>query len=142
MTKTFCVGGVITCWLLAAAAAAGSLEVTIHGTHPPGSVVHWGLYADEAAYHAGEVLRDGREPAQGASTVLRLPDLAPGRYCMAVFLDLDGDQEIDMSWIGLPQEPFGFSNDAVGTVGMPSFEATAFAVGASTTRITLTLREP
>ena len=47
-------------------------------------------------------------------------NVKPGNYAIAVFHDLNGNGKLDRNLIGLPSEPYGFSND-VGRRGFPSF---------------------
>lgn len=42
-------------------------------------------------------------------TEILFEDIAPGRYAVRLFADLDGDGELDVSLRGIPQEPVGFS---------------------------------
>ncbi len=49
-------------------------------------------------------------------------DLEPGVYAISVFQDLNGNQELDTNFVGIPSEPYGFSNDAMGMFGPPSFK--------------------
>jgi len=79
----------------------------------------------------------GREPefcprAQGASAQsgsIRLVFTAvpPGSYAVAVFQDVNGNGSLDRTPLGLPLEPFGFSNQ-VGRQRRPTFAAAAFEV--------------
>ena len=124
----------------ATSAHAGELEVVVNGTRDA-TILNWGLYAGEREYDDEEQTQGGRVPATGETTTFVIPDVAAGRYSLAFFLDVDGNGEFDQNWLGLPKEPFGFSNDALGRFGKPSFEATSFAVGDGTTRIELTLIE-
>lgn len=55
-----------------------------------------------------------------------------GVYAVKVFHDVNSDKELDTNWIGMPKEPFGFSNDAKGKMGPPSFEAASFVVKGDT----------
>ncbi|QIG78980.1 DUF2141 domain-containing protein [Stakelama tenebrarum] len=66
--------------------------------------------------------------------------LAPGRYAVRAFQDVDGDMKFGTNPFGMPIEPFGFSNDAIGAGGPPSFEDAAFTVGDSAVSQTITLR--
>jgi len=53
-------------------------------------------------------------------------DIPPGTYALAVIHDEDMNGMLDTNWLGVPTEGFGFSNDAKGTVGAPSFSAASF----------------
>ncbi len=120
--------------------AAITLEVIVHGTGG-GGVVNWALYADEGQHDSGKQMRGGRQDADGASTTVSLGAIEPGRYSVAIFLDEDGDGEFDTNFFGIPKEPFGFSNDAMGAMGKPSFEKASFVVGTDGARIEMTLTD-
>jgi len=51
-----------------------------------------------------------------------------GTYVVSVFHDLDTNDKLNTNWIGMPKEPFGFSNDAKGRMGPPKFEDASFKV--------------
>lgn len=51
-----------------------------------------------------------------------------GTYVISVFHDLDTNDKLNTNWIGMPKEPFGFSNDAKGRMGPPKFEDASFKV--------------
>ena len=114
------------------------LEVVVHGT-ADGGIVNWALYADEEQHESGKQMRGGRQQAAGDSTTVSLGPVEPGRYSVAVFLDEDADGKFDSNFLGIPKEPFGFSNDVMGALGKPSFEKASFEVGANGARIELTL---
>lgn len=51
-----------------------------------------------------------------------------GTYAIAVYHDLDSNGELNSNWVGMPKEPYGFSNDAKGRMGPPDFEDASFEV--------------
>ena len=55
-----------------------------------------------------------------------------GGSIIKLFLDLNGNGEMDTNFLGIPKEPFGFSNNAKGKLGPPSFDAAAFQVREAT----------
>ncbi|MBL7938557.1 MAG: DUF2141 domain-containing protein [Flavobacteriales bacterium] len=77
--------------------------------------------------------------ADGRTVRVTFPDVTPGTYAVKVFHDINSNGELDTSWIGWPQEPYGFSNDAPVNMGPPSFKLAAITVkeGAQTSRINL-----
>lgn len=119
-------------------AAGLPLEVMVHGTGG-GGVVNWALYASAEQYDADKQMRGGRQVAAGESTAVSLGNVPPGRYSVAIFLDEDEDGEFDQNFLGIPKEPFGFSNDVMGAMGKPSFEKAAFEVDGEGARIEMTL---
>jgi uncharacterized protein (DUF2141 family) len=77
--------------------------------------------------------------ADGRTVRVTFPNVKPGTYAVKVFHDINSNGKLDTSWIGWPQEPYGFSNDAPVNMGPPSFKLAAITVkeGAQTTRINL-----
>ena len=55
-----------------------------------------------------------------------IKDIIPGKYAFRYFHDENNNEILDTNWIGIPKEGFGFSNNAMGTFGPPSFEKWIF----------------
>ena len=53
-------------------------------------------------------------------------DIPSGTYALVVLHDENRNGKLDISWIGIPKEGYGFSNDAKGSFGAPSFSAASF----------------
>lgn len=49
-----------------------------------------------------------------------------GVYAVSIIHDENENGELDSNFFGIPKEGFGFSNDAMGTFGPPSFEKASF----------------
>jgi uncharacterized protein (DUF2141 family) len=65
-------------------------------------------------------------------------DLPPGEYAAVAFQDVNGNGILDKNFLGIPKEPFGFSNGARGSAGPPKFSAAAVTLNPDgTTRIEL-----
>lgn len=56
---------------------------------------------------------------QKATLKLELP---AGRYAFSAFHDANDNKKLDTNWMGIPNEKYGFSNNARGTFGPPSLE--------------------
>lgn len=52
--------------------------------------------------------------------------LPAGTYAISLFQDENGNGSLDTGAYGIPMEKFGFSNNAIGVMGPPSFEKTCF----------------
>ncbi|MCW2235782.1 DUF2141 domain-containing protein [Azospirillum canadense] len=127
----------------AAGADAGELRATVRNVKPQQGKLWVALYESAESYKAdrrfaGQIV----DPAGPEVTVL-FSGLAPGRYGLAVFQDLDGDSTLGKSMLGIPTEPYGFSRDAKsGAFGPPGFDALAVTVeGAAPTTTTATLTD-
>ncbi len=62
-----------------------------------------------------------------------------GEYAVSTYHDIDDNRKLDTGFMGIPKEPYGFSNDARGTFGPPSYESAKFKVGENT-KLSITLQ--
>lgn len=49
-----------------------------------------------------------------------------GDYAITIFHDVNGNEDLDTNFIGIPKEPYGFSNNAKGSFGPPDYDASKF----------------
>ena len=66
-------------------------------------------------------------------------DIPPGTYALAVIHDENMDGKLDTNWFGVPTEGYGFSNDAQGWLGAPSFSAASFTYDGRNLELTISL---
>jgi len=66
-------------------------------------------------------------------------DIAPGTYGLAVIHDENMNGVLDINWLGVPTEGYGFSNDARALLGAPSFSAVSFPYNGQTLDLTISL---
>ncbi len=66
-------------------------------------------------------------------------DIAPGSYALAVVHDENMNGKLDVNWLGLPLEGYGFSNDASALLGAPSFESASFPYDGKNLALTIGL---
>jgi uncharacterized protein (DUF2141 family) len=128
----------IACLLLAAPSVeAATLVIRAEGVQSAQSMVYAGI-CDTSFEEATCPYKD-REPAKPGVVELRVRNVKPGAYSIAVFHDTNGNGKLDRSFIGLPNEPYGFSND-VGRRGPPNFEAARIVVREPSTTIVIPIR--
>lgn len=61
-----------------------------------------------------------------------LPGLPYGDYSIAIYHDINDDGKCNRNWIGIPTEPYGFSNNVRVRFSAPSFEKTKFSLQGNT----------
>jgi len=66
-------------------------------------------------------------------------DIPPGKYAMVVVHDENMNGKLDTNWVGIPTEGYGFSNDAKGLLGAPSFSAASFVYDGLAINMTMRL---
>jgi uncharacterized protein (DUF2141 family) len=67
-------------------------------------------------------------------------DIPPGTYALVVIHDENMNGKLDTKWLGIPKEGYGFSNDAKGVLGAPSFSAASFSYDGQNLDKTISLR--
>ncbi|MES2472942.1 MAG: DUF2141 domain-containing protein [Pseudomonadota bacterium] len=108
--------------------AKATLVIHVQNVSPKGGILRLGLY-DEAGYpRDGVTIASADVKAESPQTTITLSDIPPGTYAIQTFQDFNGNGQMDSSWIGLPQEPYGFSRDARPVLSRPGFDKTRFEV--------------
>lgn len=127
--------------LFPGAAAAADLTVHVEGVLAAGGTLRLGLY-DEARYpdDNSKPVASADVPATPGETLITLHGVAPGVYAIEAFQDVNSNNKMDTSWIGLPLEPFGFSLDAKPFLSKPSFDAVKFTLAEGNNNQTLHLQ--
>ncbi len=121
-------------------ALAGDLVLSL-ATRGAGGSIAVAVYRDADSFRrSADPLRTVTVPRTGATTTVTIRDLPPGRYAVGTFHDTDGNGRLSTWPVGLPKEAYGFSRDARGRFGPPSFDAAAFDLPAAGGRQTITLR--
>ncbi|MFH7320519.1 DUF2141 domain-containing protein [Desulfurivibrio sp. D14AmB] len=117
-----------TILLLAAQAQASELTVKVTKVESAEGGVYVALYGLEDGFPSRPCRWCQRVPAQPGTVAVLFPHLPPGRYAVSVYHDVNGNGRLDTNRFGVPTEPYGFSLDARGSFGPPSFEDASFTV--------------
>lgn len=106
-----------------------TLKVLITGLHSSNGSVLVSLFNQDNGFpsQSGKAFKKEKINIEGgiASTIIR--DIPPGTYAIAVLHDENNNLEMDTRLFGLPKEGYGFSNNAKGLFGPPSFRDARFA---------------
>lgn len=115
--------------LAGAGALAADLTIRVENVLPAGGVLRLGLY-DAALYpdDNSKPIASADVPAIGGETIITLHGVAPGTYAIEAFQDVNANNKMDTTWMGLPLEPFGFSQDAKPFLSKPSFDDVKFTL--------------
>jgi uncharacterized protein (DUF2141 family) len=111
------------------AAEPASITVTFKGLKQSGGSILFTVVNSEDAYNGkAAAVTQAILPVSGDTATKTFDGLAPGRYAIKAFHDVDGDGKMKTNPFGIPIEPFAFSNNAVASMGPPKWEAAAFEV--------------
>jgi uncharacterized protein (DUF2141 family) len=79
-------------------------------------------------------------PIVGRTATCEFAGTAPGVYAVVLFHDENGDGKFNRNWIGLPEEGYGFSNDAPARFHPPRFDDASFSFAGGTLEIPVKIR--
>ncbi len=87
-----------------------------------------------ALFKPGREFPDGK-PMEGkkidasASSLQITFSVESGNYALALFHDMNSNGKMDKNMLGIPKEPYGFSNDFRPKFSVPKFSDCQFSVG-------------
>jgi uncharacterized protein (DUF2141 family) len=129
--------------LLAAPVAAPepTLAVRVIGLHSADGQVLLSLYRGEDGFPGDPARAWKKLPLKisGDRASVDLHAIPPGEYAIAVVHDENANNALDTSWIGIPKEGIGASNDAKGRMGPPKYRDAKFTVTAAGAAQTITI---
>jgi uncharacterized protein (DUF2141 family) len=82
--------------------------------------------ADGFPKDSKKAFKRGRAKIKDKKAQIEFKDIPYGEYAVALIHDENENGKMDYNAIGLPKEGYGFSNDAMGTLGPPDFKAAKF----------------
>lgn len=120
-------------------AGAADLTIEIEDVKSADGALMVALYASPDTFLKQPAKATGARAAAGSSKIV-FKDLAEGEYAFAVYHDANGNGKMDKNLIGIPTEDYAFSNNALGKMGPPKFDAAKFAVPAAGATVRVSLK--
>ena len=125
----------LTSLLLMSPAFAGTVTVEVRNIETKGEM-HLAIYDDADVFEndngekggAAKGIVEGVIEEVGTGTATYTFELPSGTYAIGIFVDSNYNNEMDRNFFGVPKEQYGFSNDAKGSFGPPSFKDASFTV--------------
>ena len=121
-------------------AQAGDIRLNVKGIEKQEGTIRAALFKSESDYKSDDREAEESTPAKTGGVSLIFKNVPPGRYSISCFQDVNDNGKIDLSFIGIPKEPYGFSNNVMGKFGPPSFDQMAFEVSDSDREVDIELR--
>ena len=121
------------CGVFLATALVGQhmLEVTVTNVKEKKGTILVALFNNEKDFLKKKV-DSLKVKVTGNQATVTFEKLKPGEYAVSVIHDLNDNRELDTGFMGIPKEPYGFSNDARGRFGPASYEKAKFVVKGNT----------
>jgi uncharacterized protein (DUF2141 family) len=119
----------IRCW----ATEPANLEVAVKDERRSNCQVYVAVYRDPRTWLSENPYRfEKGEMKAGAGTV-QIMNLPPGKFAILAYCDKNGNGKLDENLLGVPKEPYGFSNGKPGQYELRFAEA-AFEVSPNATK--------
>jgi uncharacterized protein (DUF2141 family) len=125
------------------AAHAADLTILVNNVQQDAGQVLVGLFNTAEGFPktiSQGALAQANERSATGQVRLVFKGLAPGQYAATAFHDLDSSGKLNTNFMGLPTEPYGFSNNARGNFGPPAFKDAAITVVDQDLTIEVTLK--
>ena len=108
-------------------ASIGKLEVIISGFSSNEGDCWFAIDNSKEVYEREDTVWIGKIlPIENNQVIVVIDSLAYGEYAVRVFHDENRNGKIDTNFLGIPDEDYGYSNDASGWFGPPSWENAKF----------------
>lgn len=119
-------------------------ELSVTFTHLPHNdgTVHVLLFNQPDGFpnNPSKAYRSFKIPISNGMAALSISGLPVGTYAISTFHDHDGDGVFRTGAFGIPKDPYGFSNDARGIFGPPSFEKASFPLHEGAKKISIRMK--
>ena len=122
-----------------ATAQKNSLIVNVKNINRSEGKIYVALYTSNANYLKNDAISKCENALEG-NLEIEFSDLPPGEYAVCVIHDLNGNENLDKNFLGVPKEGFGFLNGMMGNFGPPPFEKVKFTWNGAGAKIEVPLR--
>jgi uncharacterized protein (DUF2141 family) len=136
--KAILLGTILTCQCLFALAQE-TLEITIKNIQTKEGTVRVALFNSETDFLKKPV-QTISIPADQEEVKAVFENLPVATYAVSVYHDFNDNEKLDSNFVGMPTEAYGFSNDARGTFGPPSFSKASFHLKAGKNQGLITIQ--
>jgi uncharacterized protein (DUF2141 family) len=102
-----------------------TLKLTVSNIKNAVGDIYIAVYADEATYMKDR-FAEAIAPIETEGTLDVEIKIPKGTYAITIFHDENGDAKLNTNFVGIPKEPFGFSNNPKMMFGPPNFKEASF----------------
>ena len=120
---------------LYAPAESDTLTIVVEDIRDASGTVQVQVLGTRAQFEGDGAVMQLLEPAAEGSLSLTVDSLPPGEYAIRVMHDVNGNEQLDANFVGMPTEPYAFSNNAKGRFGPAKWEDARFALEGDVTQV-------
>ena len=121
-------------------AGTGTVIVTITGLLSEKGQVKIAMFNSAETWLGDHPKYNTTIDVNGKSVSWKLGDVSYGDYGIAVFHDENKNGKMDKNFLGIPQEPYGFSNNMRVTFGPPAWDRSKFSVRGPATEVSIEVK--
>lgn len=127
----------------AEAQQGNTISVPVSGLRNNNGDVRCGLFNSAATFP-----KDGQQfmgvvgPIANQQATCTFTNVPPGVYVVSLFHAEKGETKLRTGFFGQPEQGYGFSRNATGTMGPPSFNAAAYSYAGGATSWPVTITYP
>ncbi len=110
--------------------SSGVIKILVSNIEEKRGTIHYGVYNDSKLFpdDSGKILGGYEEVSKVIENGLLIDGLEESNYAIAIFHDKNANNKFD-TFLSIPKEKFGFSNNARVFLGPPKFEDASIFVG-------------
>ncbi|MEM9824027.1 MAG: DUF2141 domain-containing protein [Bacteroidota bacterium] len=102
------------------------LKVKVTNIKKAKGMVRMAAYSPDQKFLGEETSLSINETVTRKGEVILVVNIPFGTYAFSLYHDEDGDGALDSNFLGIPKEPYGFSNNARGVFGPPKYKSASF----------------
>jgi uncharacterized protein (DUF2141 family) len=120
--------------------STGTVTVRLTGfTHSDGSA-RISLTDSAGFLGAGRALRVASVAVRDGQATVVFEDVPRGRYAVQTYHDENNNRRLDRNFLGIPSEPYGFSNNVRFATRAPAYEEAAFTLAGAAMTLDIRIR--
>ena len=110
--------------------SSGEIKIFVSNIEEKKGTIHYGVYNNSQLFpeDSGKILGGYEEVSKVIESGLLIDNLDESNYAIAIFHDTNSNNKFD-TFLSIPKEKFGFSNNARVFLGPPKFEDASIFVG-------------
>lgn len=117
-----------------------TLTIEVDGMTTDTGKVFIAMYDSEETFlKSGKRTLGTKATVKDGKATASFKNIKKGTYAISLFHDENDNNKMDTKIFGIPKEPYGFSNNAKGFMGPPSFDDTKFTLDTDKT-ISITIK--
>ena len=124
--------------LIATPSLAGNLTILVQNAGPTGEI-RAAVFDTQQGFKTRTSVKEAKKKPADGVVKITFKNLKPGTYGIAVYQDKNGNEKLDSNLLGIPNEPYGFSNNPKIGFKAPTFKDFSFSFNGQTKKLIITL---